>query len=185
MSAPLTTISLSSRKPLLSDSEERGYPGPISMRPRWVPARARCANLAGMTKRTGWKKYSTFNHIIIYNVTIFPLQNSYLYGVDDLERPHAPHLIRYRGGARPRAIECEIQKNQKSDEQFCCCGTGSRQSQRRRRTAGQSQRLAPRIAVGKAPRRARPISQPGPRFIHPLRESKCVAQSASRLGVAP
>ena len=76
-----------------------------------------------------------FNHIKIYDVIVFLFQNSYPYWADDLERQHAPDLSRHRGGARAA---------HKIAEQFYCRGTGSRQSQGRRRTSGQHERIPPR-----------------------------------------
>ena len=184
MSAPVATAFLSSRKPVLSDSEGRGYPGPTGPSARWVPVRARCASLAGMTRRHRPEKFSIFNHIKIYVATIFPFQNSYLYGVDDLERPHAPHFSRHCGGARawasagargrgPRKIE-------KFDEQFCCGRAGRRQSKRRRRPAGQPPRATSRHALCRAQGQTRPTAYADPKCTFALRADEGVGKVAPR-----
>jgi hypothetical protein len=124
-----------------------------------------------------------FNDIKIYIAIVFLFQNSYLYKTDDLERPHAPHLSRRRGGTRACAQgrECETQKSGKNDEQFCCRRSVPRQSQGRRRAAGQPQRLALRQAL-------QGLSRPSPARANPDRgHQRALRQACGHcpLGVSP
>ncbi len=101
--------------------------------------RADARRLGGRLEGGHGKNLCSFKHIKIYNATIFPSQNSYLYGVDDLERPHAPSHSRHRcrGGA------CANDAREIA-EQFCCQRSELRQSQGCRRASRQHERLPAR-----------------------------------------
>lgn len=122
---------------------------------------------------------SDFKRIKIYSEMIFLFQNSYLYRADDLERPHASHLSDHRGGARAHAREYEIQKSKKSDEQFCCRRTQSRQSEGRRSAARQPQRAASGFALGRSSRPTPACSSVDQKFLRTVRTHTCIAPRSS------
>ena len=107
-----------------------------------------------------------FNHLKFFSQTLFPIQYSFLYRSDELDRPHAPDFFRNCGGAFARAEAGRgARKTRKCDEQFCCRSAsaglpGQWQSQGSGRADGKPQRAAPRLALGSASRTAKACSPP-------------------------
>lgn len=102
-----------------------------------------CGNVANPCQGSGGQTeiVNSFNWLKIYVEIIFLFQNSYLYWVDDLERPHPSQLSRHRGGARACADDAR-----EIGEQFCCQRSKPRQPPGRRRASGQHERLPARRA---------------------------------------
>ncbi len=126
----------------------------------------------------------TFNRTKIYTVIVFPLQNSYLYGFDELEWPHASRFTCHRRGAFPRAASTAsgpaAKKFFRIDEQLCCRrSAGTEQPQGRGRTAGKPQCDAARPALGRTSRPSRRSAMDDPIFERALRASESAAESAS------